>query len=249
MANRHYAAPEQRAGGDVTEASDVFAMGYILSELFTGVRPEGEGYKNIGDEFQNFSFLDRVVELMIANRADERPTSSDVLTLIHSQLDEIEDRRQQQQIKQMLESAEETDDPLILDPPELVDIKFTPTGIQFVLSKKVNDEWYHCFRDPDYGGIVRYPKTDFGVGYAASSFHVELPSRDKIVKETDTQDQKIIGKIVQDVFPKYLHDANQAYQSLASVNKQKEIDKLKQEAEEQKRLDALSAQFSPATNS
>jgi serine/threonine protein kinase len=45
LANFTYAAPEQRVrGGEVDHRADIFALGLILNEMFTGTPPIAEGY-------------------------------------------------------------------------------------------------------------------------------------------------------------------------------------------------------------
>jgi eukaryotic-like serine/threonine-protein kinase len=43
-----YAAPEQRHGGTITTATDVYALGVVLYELLAGVRPVAEGTRHDG---------------------------------------------------------------------------------------------------------------------------------------------------------------------------------------------------------
>ena len=74
LANYRYSAPEQRMpGGVVDQRADVFAMGYILNEMFTGDVPHGAGYKRIADVAPDYAYLDPLVDAMIQQSPTNRP--------------------------------------------------------------------------------------------------------------------------------------------------------------------------------
>jgi serine/threonine protein kinase len=74
LANFRYSAPEQRTpGAPVDERADIFAMGLILHEMFTGEIPHGTGYRRIGSHAPDFAYLDPIVEKMIRQSPSERP--------------------------------------------------------------------------------------------------------------------------------------------------------------------------------
>lgn len=76
LANYKYSAPEQRtAGAVVDQRADVFALGYILNEMFTGDVPHGAGYKRIADVAPNYGYLDPIVDAMIQQAPANRPAS------------------------------------------------------------------------------------------------------------------------------------------------------------------------------
>ena len=72
LANFQYAAPEQRQkGGNVDQRSDIYAMGLLLNELFTGEVPQGTGFKRIAESNEAYAYLDDLVDQMIRqNPAD-----------------------------------------------------------------------------------------------------------------------------------------------------------------------------------
>ena len=80
LANFLYAAPEQRLRGrPVDQRADIFALGLILNELFTGSVPHGTGYQSIASRASHFGHLDALVEAMIRQSPDDRPqTIADV---------------------------------------------------------------------------------------------------------------------------------------------------------------------------
>lgn len=76
LANFRYSAPEQRKpGGVVDHRADIFALGLILNELFTGEVPQGAGYKRIAAVSAESSYLDDVVDKMIRQDPQERHAS------------------------------------------------------------------------------------------------------------------------------------------------------------------------------
>lgn len=80
MANLGYSAPEQRVKGEkVDHRADIFSLGLILNEMFTGQVPHGAGYKVIESVAPEFAYLDPLVERMIQNDPNARPDSIDAI--------------------------------------------------------------------------------------------------------------------------------------------------------------------------
>jgi serine/threonine protein kinase len=80
LANFLYAAPEQRIrGGTVTAAADLFALGLILNEMYTGSVIQGTGFKKIASISANLSYLDEIVDRLVQNDPAARYASIDEL--------------------------------------------------------------------------------------------------------------------------------------------------------------------------
>jgi len=76
LANYRYSAPEQRIHeGVVDQRADIFALGYILNEIFTGDVPHGAGYKRIAEVNARYAYLDPLVDRMIQQLPANRPIS------------------------------------------------------------------------------------------------------------------------------------------------------------------------------
>jgi hypothetical protein len=78
LANFKYAAPEQRTKKEVNDRADVYALGLILNEMFTGELIQGTRPKLIGSVARGYSYLDDIVDRMVRQSPDERPSISQV---------------------------------------------------------------------------------------------------------------------------------------------------------------------------
>jgi serine/threonine protein kinase len=71
-----YAAPEQRTpGSKVTNQADIYAIGLILNEMFTGEVPFGTKFKTIAQASPGHEDLDALVGKMISPSPQGRPGS------------------------------------------------------------------------------------------------------------------------------------------------------------------------------
>jgi serine/threonine protein kinase len=72
LANFRYAAPEQRSKGEVDQRADIYALGLILYEIFTGQLLQGTQHRKIGTINPNYLYLDPIVESMTCQSPGDR---------------------------------------------------------------------------------------------------------------------------------------------------------------------------------
>ena len=148
LANFRYAAPEQRhPGKSVDLRADIFTLGLILNEMFTGEVVSGVGYKTIADVVPEQAYLDEIVSQMIQQDPSARFSS---VREIKQRLSVLQKTfLSQQKISELsgeVVPESEIDDPIVADPPKLIDFDWTDGALTLILSCPVNDKWVQALR-------------------------------------------------------------------------------------------------------
>jgi eukaryotic-like serine/threonine-protein kinase len=79
-----YAAPEQIAGGSITTATDVYALGVLLYLLLAGRHPTGEGSRTTAEHLQGILDTEPPRLSTAATRFEQRGTSRDRLRRLYA---------------------------------------------------------------------------------------------------------------------------------------------------------------------
>lgn len=167
LANFAYAAPEQRfAGGTVDHRADIYALGMILNEMYTGVAPHGTGVQRIVEVAPDFGYLDSLVELMMRQKADQRPSSiARVKEELMARGHQFVELQKLDELKRQVVPESELNDPLISNPVRPVSNEDYRNGTLTVrLNTAVNRKWEECF----YRRATRF---NANVSSASIKFH------------------------------------------------------------------------------
>jgi serine/threonine protein kinase len=149
LANFQYAAPEQRRrGAEVDCRADIYALGLILNEMFTGLVPYGTRYKTIGDVVPAYGYLDDMITEMLIQSVEERTNSiAEVKRQLIGRGVEFARLQRLNELKQTVVPVTDIDDPLINDPPFLRDANYIRGVLLLYLSRPVNDKWIFEMRN------------------------------------------------------------------------------------------------------
>jgi serine/threonine protein kinase len=149
LANFQYAAPEQRSRKAVVDKrADIYSLGLILNELFTGQVPHGTQYKTIGLVVPEYSYLDDIAAEMLRQDPGHRPAKIEAVKhqLIARDSDFVEKQRLDA-LRRTVVPSKEVSDPLISDPPRLLDAKWNGTHVILILSRPINQMWIWCLQN------------------------------------------------------------------------------------------------------
>ncbi|BDU72954.1 serine/threonine-protein kinase [Mesoterricola silvestris] len=232
LANFQYAAPEQRTPGkEAGVGSDLYALGLMLNEMYTGAVPHGTDYKTIASVFPEMGFLDEIVTKMLKQQPQDRPGSiAEIKALIQRYQSKAVSLQRLSKIDNTVIPEGKVDDPLAFEPPKLVNFDWDGENLTLILDRPVSYEWIAAVKDlrGSYSSVMgKGPETFFFKGNRAT------------VAAQEYQVQQII-----DLFKPWLPMATQRLrQKLEDANQRAEAErktKQRQEREaEERRVNLL----------
>lgn len=163
LANFQYAAPEQRVPGKpITSAADLYALGLMLNEMFTGVVPHGTGYKTIASAAPKFAYLDQAVaDLMRQNPVDRPPSIAHLKAFIQRYEAEAVSQQKLNAISNEVVPATAIDDPLATVAPVLVGAEWNAGNLTLTLDRPVSGNWVQALQNMgNYSSVLGHgPET------------------------------------------------------------------------------------------
>lgn len=151
LANFAYAAPEQRISGKaVDQPADIYALGLILNEMFTGEIPQGAGFRKIKDTAPDFAYLDELVDLMMQQQPEQRIQSvAKVKQELIGRGNNFVNLQRLDTLKKKVVPESEISDPILADPIRIVeklDWNVSESTLTLQLNQSINTKWEQCFR-------------------------------------------------------------------------------------------------------
>jgi hypothetical protein len=231
LANFQYSAPEQRVrNSKVDNRADIFALGLILNEMFTGEILQGVGHRKIADVAPGYSYLDGIVEMMSQQNPANRPESIEKIKieLIGRKNSFIALQKYNEAKKQVVPVSEVPE----FTPVQIVGFDYDDGILNLKFNRNVPIGWAQEFQNPRGGHTAL-------TGYGPERFTIRGDSVAIGVRDNESSIQQIV-----DHAKNYVASANRNYvlqmqEQAAREERQQRAALEKQIAESEKKKNIL----------
>ncbi len=143
---RGYAAPEQRKTGYKPDGkADIYALGLMLNEMFTGKEPDGDGQPKIEDAAPGYGYLDWLVERMTKKDSAQRLTITEVKRELIARGIEYLSIQRLNALRTEIILETDADDPLVSNPIAIHSVDFKNETLFLTLSAVPPSNWVAAF--------------------------------------------------------------------------------------------------------
>jgi serine/threonine protein kinase len=152
LANFSHCAPEQKIrGAKIGSQADVYALGLMLNEMFTGKIPAGTGFARIQSVGPGYEYLDGIVDQMLRQNPSDRPSISQVKSEIIARGASFLSLQKLDRLRNEVISESEIEDPVVRDPIRAIGTDFQNGQLVFKLSQVPPPNWVMAFKNPNAG--------------------------------------------------------------------------------------------------
>ncbi|MHB8541708.1 MAG: serine/threonine-protein kinase [Candidatus Acidiferrales bacterium] len=149
LANFLYSAPEQKIRGQrVDNKSDIYALGLILNEMFSGAVPQGTSFRSVSESAPEYAFLDGLIELMLRQNGAQRPSVDDVKRELIARGNEFLSVQRLNSLKSEVIPDTEVDDPIIRNPIKIAAADYRQGRLVIKLTRVPPPNWITAFTRP-----------------------------------------------------------------------------------------------------
>ncbi|MEE9337627.1 MAG: protein kinase [Methylococcaceae bacterium] len=236
LANFQYAAPEQRVrGGKIGKETDIYSLGLIINEIFTGELALGKNHKNIGDYSKQYQYLDSIVERMLQQNISDRYSDiSEVKKEMSALSREYIASLKISKLDSTVIESHEVDDPIVAEPMKITDVEWDRGVLHINLNHTINSTWQWAFLNMgNYSSVM-----------GKSPEYFKFQGKIAIIGAGDESEaQRIINH-----FKEWLPKISQVYENKIRVEAKKseheEIEKLRRKIEEENKKKSINAGLS-----
>jgi len=225
LANFQYAAPEQRTRGkNVDHRADIYSLGLIINELFTGTVPYGTNFTKISATTNDYPYLDALVERMLEQNPQSRFNSIEEIKKEMIARDQEHVTLQKvSQLEKTVISTSEIDDPIVNEPMKIINVDWKDNVLTLEFNHQVNSTWQWALHNMgNYSSLMSKGPESF-----------QFRANKGVIGAMPHENQMII-----DHFNNWLPRVNQAYETKLKndrdAEEKRQRDKLQKQIQEEK---------------